>query len=113
MRYGRVSALIQRRSRQQQARKPEPVQAGPLRGKRDAEAEVRTERNVARRRDHRLHGTACVNEAGECLHACHPAWGKAPREGHKGYKGLDRWRARLAAPGRRTAFEEPGPSEIL
>jgi hypothetical protein len=39
----RVLAPTQRKSRQQQARKPEPVQAGPPRGKRDAEDKVRTD----------------------------------------------------------------------
>jgi non-homologous end joining protein Ku len=47
MRYGRVLAARQRRSPPRQARKPESVPAGPLRGKQDAEAEERTGRNVA------------------------------------------------------------------
>src|SRR5437660_1103281 len=30
----------------------------------------------------------------------------------QGYKRRDRWRARVAAPGRRTSFENPEPSEV-
>jgi DNA end-binding protein Ku len=47
MRYGRVLAPTQRRSPPQQARKPEPVPPQARRGRRDAEADVRTGRNVA------------------------------------------------------------------
>jgi hypothetical protein len=53
-----------------------------LRGRRDAEAKAGTGCIIARGRDHRLHGTACIHEAGGRLRARDPARANALREHH-------------------------------
>ena len=64
----RVSALTQRRSRPRQARKPKPTQPEKLpKGRRDADAKAGTGHIITRGRDHRLHGTACIDETGGCI----------------------------------------------